>query len=89
MGIRFLWDFAVLGVLSTIVISRLKINSFHTTERCSASNRFPGMDVLIKEIKGILLETLETILSKCTNWHNHTQCKRAIIIESKELSQSD
>lgn len=87
MGIRFLWDFAVLGVLSTMVISRL--NSFRTTERSSASNRFPGMDVLIKEIKGILLETLETILSKCTNWHNHTQCKRATIIESKELSQSD
>lgn len=70
MGIRFLWDFAVLGVLSTIVISRLKINSFHTTERCSASNRFPGMDVLIKEIKGILLETLETGMHKLAQSHS-------------------
>lgn len=48
MGIRFLWDFAVPDVLSMMAISRLKINSFHTTERCSASNRFSGMDVLTK-----------------------------------------
>lgn len=60
MGIRFLWDSAVLGALSTVAISRLKINSLHTTESL-------GMDVLIKEIKGMILETFEPILSKCTN----------------------